>query len=217
MNPIICRKQHDSCRGRTVKGLCLYHYRRKKYSKGLYKNLSFLEKEKAVSYYMSGMTGQEVANEIGCGRQSISNLIHSLGLTRKPEEFSVKYWLGKKRPDIADKQKINMAGTKHSVETRKKMSDTHQLRLKDYIRKEPENIRIRKSLKYKLWKESVFKRDNFTCQICFCRGGDKQADHIKPFALFPDLRFDLDNGRTLCVPCHRETPTYGRQKVLTNE
>ena len=35
------------------------------------------------------------------------------------------------------------------------------------------------------------------------------ADHVKPWALYPELRYDLDNGRTLCVPCHKKTETYG--------
>ena len=37
--------------------------------------------------------------------------------------------------------------------------------------------------------------------------------HIKPFADYPDLRFELSNGRTLCVPCHTKTPTYGWNRL----
>ena len=54
-------------------------------------------------------------------------------------------------------------------------------------------------------------RDNYTCQICGTRGGDLEADHIKPFAYYPDIRFELSNGRTLCKPCHRKTDTYGEK------
>jgi len=76
-----------------------------------------------------------------------------------------------------------------------------------------ENMKIRNSLKMKNWRNAVFVRDNYTCQICNVRGGELQADHIKQFAYFPKLRFDLNNGRTLCVDCHRKTPTYSN-KVL---
>ena len=59
--------------------------------------------------------------------------------------------------------------------------------------------------RYKLWRLSVFERDKFTCQMCGQHGGDLCADHIKPWAYFPDFRYELSNGRTLCVPCHKTT------------
>ena len=73
----------------------------------------------------------------------------------------------------------------------------------------PINTLIRTSFTYKIWRNEVFRRDNYTCIFGGEEHGNKlNADHIKPFAYFPDLRFSLDNGRTLCVDCHRKTDTY---------
>jgi len=69
--------------------------------------------------------------------------------------------------------------------------------------------KIRKSPEYIAWRESVFKRDNYTCLHCGIKGGVLNADHIKPFATHPKLRLDIDNGRTLCEPCHKKTDTWG--------
>jgi hypothetical protein len=72
---------------------------------------------------------------------------------------------------------------------------------------------IRNSIEYEEWRAKVFERDLYTCQMCGQIGGYLEADHIKPFAYFPELRFEVSNGRTLCKPCHKETDTYmGRAK-----
>jgi len=69
---------------------------------------------------------------------------------------------------------------------------------------------IRNSADYRDWRTAVFQRDNYTCVDCGDdRGGNLEADHIKPFSLFPALRLDVSNGRTLCQDCHRKTETYG--------
>jgi len=68
-----------------------------------------------------------------------------------------------------------------------------------------ENMKIRNSLETKLWREAVFARDDFTCQKCSTRGGYLNAHHILSFATHPELRFDPDNGITLCRSCHLET------------
>jgi len=60
---------------------------------------------------------------------------------------------------------------------------------------------------YKNWRKAVFERDNYACQHPGCdkRGGWMNADHIKPWAYYPELRYDVNNGRTLCVEHHRLT------------
>ena len=72
-----------------------------------------------------------------------------------------------------------------------------------------ESEKIRKSTRYYEWRKRVFDRDDYTCQMCGERGGKLNADHELPFSKFPALRFELLNGRTLCVDCHKLTPTYG--------
>lgn len=120
-------------------------------------------------------------------------------------------------------------GAKHSEETKRKMGwhrkgimpanieflKTNRIGFRKENPLSPESKRIRKSIEYRLWREAVFSRDNYTCQICGKRGGGElHPDHIKQFAYHPELRFAIDNGRTLCASCHRKTPTYGRKKHL---
>ena len=66
----------------------------------------------------------------------------------------------------------------------------------------PINDSIRKSKRYKLWSRLVKEKDNFICQKCGIRGRRLESDHIKPFSIFPELRFDISNRQTLCRGCH---------------
>jgi hypothetical protein len=68
---------------------------------------------------------------------------------------------------------------------------------------------VRGSAAYKKWRRAVFERDNYACE-CGKRGGQLNAHHIKPFAFFPDLRFAVENDKTSCEPCHKQTETYGK-------
>lgn len=131
-----------------------------------------------------------------------------------------KVWLGKKhsletRQKMSERNKGKVFAPPVSLETRKKMSEAHSQE-KHYNWKgglTSINGTIRKSFEYKIWRESVFKRDYYTCVWCGAKNGQGKrivlhADHIKPFCDYPELRFAIDNGRTLCVDCHKTTDTY---------
>lgn len=54
------------------------------------------------------------------------------------------------------------------------------------------------------WRKKIFSKFNYTCQICGIRGGQLSAHHIKEWALYPELRYDVENGQCLCYDCHME-------------
>jgi hypothetical protein len=66
----------------------------------------------------------------------------------------------------------------------------------------PVNQAIRNSSGYQVWRTAVFERDDYTCRDCGERGGRLEAHHIHGFAHYPDERFVVENGKTLCLACH---------------
>ena len=88
-------------------------------------------------------------------------------------------------------------------------------------------VHIRTIREYKQWRTAVFERDDYTCQECGARRkkGDRvviQAHHKKPFYKIlaeneikniqqaKDCKelWEIDNGQTLCISCHRQTDSY---------
>jgi hypothetical protein len=70
----------------------------------------------------------------------------------------------------------------------------------------PANVKFRVSIEYNYWRDQVFRRDDYRCFDCGQRGGQLEAHHLYPFALFPRLRLMVENGITLCKECHKRYP-----------
>jgi len=70
--------------------------------------------------------------------------------------------------------------------------------------KNPELDKLRRTEEYKNWRVAVLERDGYKCQHCEKTGGRLHAHHIKSFKLYPDLRYDVENGVTLCKKCHED-------------
>ena len=57
---------------------------------------------------------------------------------------------------------------------------------------------------YKRWRQQVYQRDNHKCQWPGCDKTKKlNAHHIMIWAHHPGLRFNIDNGITLCYQHHK--------------
>lgn len=74
------------------------------------------------------------------------------------------------------------------------------------------------SAKYLEWKKLVLDRDGNKCVKCQSRNL-LAAHHIKNWADHTELRFDVDNGMTLCVVCHAKEEGFqkGHVSEMTKE
>ena len=108
-----------------------------------------------------------------------------------------------------------------STETRKKIGDAQRNRPLPNKRGknaynwkggiDSENRVARRSIEYRLWREAIYTRDNWTCQKTGIKGGKLHPHHIRNFSEYPELRFVVDNGITLSQDTHMEFHNkYGR-------
>lgn len=183
----------------------------------------FLERE----YIENRKSLYTIAKEIGSSHIPVLKAMKRYGIERRTKKESNKgLHVGRKwcREDVEKRRVgllkhyetapaiLGMLGKKHTEETKLKMSITHSGELNPMYGKKGEACvnwkggakNERETVEYREWRKSVWKRDNFTCTKCGKVGKNLHAHHIKHFAKFPELRYEIDNGTTLCKLCHNE-------------
>jgi hypothetical protein len=190
-------------------------------------------KDQIVAMYNRGDSYASIATIFGVSDSAVRNFLLKNGVSlRGRHSWANKRWSGDAR-------------LKHAEVLRGKPSGVNGKRWK-YDRKisKPSlrgennpnwkggitslNFKIRDSPDYKRWRDSVFQRDNYTCQTCGSHTGNGSrvrlhAHHVKPLSLIVRDRdisnikqavecseiWDINNGITLCKNCHKQTDSYG--------
>lgn|SRR3990167_622865 len=175
-------------------------------------------------YAKDGKSCRQIAKIINKSTKQVSRYLQRFGIKTRP--FSTKGLKPRLGAILSEttKKKIRKS------HLGKKLSAKHRLKVIKSLNhgngsqnnnwqggKTPITIAVANKLRgtgaLKIWRQRVLKRDGYKCVNC----GSKEnlhADHIAPFALYPELRTSVDNGRTLCVGCHRKTDTYGNKSKL---
>jgi len=97
--------------------------------------------------------------------------------------------------------KANMVKARTGIKLPKISGPKHYLWISDRTKlKKYYGSEERRSPAYKFWSKSVKDRDSWKCKICDCKKG-LIAHHILGFTYYPELRYDINNGITLC-PAH---------------
>jgi len=133
-----------------------------------------------------------------------------------------KWMTGKKASESSkEKQRERMLGNRYALGT-KQSKKTIEKRVSQFRGDKnwnwkggisPIQNKIRSSIEYKLWVQSVFARDGYTCQKTGQVGGKLVAHHILNFSSHIELRFAIDNGITLSKEAHEAFhKIYGKHK-----
>ncbi len=161
-----------------------------------------------------------------------------LAETRNTPAFEQAHCEAMARPEVREAlsqaassrtgERNSFHGKTHTAETKAKISKANMGRFRGENGSNwqggitPLRLAIRGCTKALAWRKAVFERDDYTCVLCGKRGGELNADHVVPFSKILrdagvttleqaealDALWDLANGRTLCVPCHKATDTY---------
>lgn len=169
-------------------------------------------------YIDENFSTREIALLIPCSKLTVTRAIRKFGITVKPKHITygdIVYpdrkgensptWKGGKHHCPDCNIEIGYRYAKHNLLVRCDScaskfyrGEKHHSWKPPEERKGTESEQIRNSIEYTEWRFAVYKRDKNLCAICGVRKDPMIAHHLDGFNLFPEKRFDIDNGVTLC-------------------
>lgn len=122
---------------------------------------------------------------------------------------------------------------KHSEKTKKKISEAKkgkaiksrgiprpQIRGENHscwkggIARDYDRVR---NIEWATWRKAVFKRDNYTCQVCGKKNCELHPHHLiqvrELLKKNESKIYDINNGLTLCIDCHKKVH-YGKEAIF---
>jgi hypothetical protein len=152
------------------------------------------------------------------GKKRSDETRHKISEAARHRTIATRYNMSEaqKGKHLSPEHKLKLSeifrGRNTTLETRRKMSEA-QKGPKHWNWKGGVLPRNRSSVEYNEWRRRVFKRDYHTCQRCDVHGGHLRAHHIVGWVVDPSKRYEVANGITLCILCHRKEHRGKRQKV----
>lgn len=109
-------------------------------------------------------------------------------------------------PEQIESQRKKLLGRKYTLEHRLAISRGQKIAVEKgrhhwKRNNRPHRDSDRTHIEYKIWKEKLLERCGNKCETCDSTNR-LHAHHLKCFYAFPELRFDIDNGKILCISCH---------------
>lgn len=165
---------------------------------GNLKNILPTKETLYMMYFIKHMTSEEIAKQYNTTGNTVISLIKEYGYTipTRSELLSVYYEEKDGYKKVRESQSTLQGRIKSSCRQRGIPLDEF-----DGFSTTEQHM-ARNNTYYKEWVRKVFDRDNYTCQCCGKRGSNLNAHHLYNFSDYPDLRYDINNGITLCEACH---------------
>jgi len=175
------------------------------------------EKRKLIAeMYQRPMSFRQICDKLGCSFYSAKKAVLEFGIEIRPKHIVLNNhmiganhsgpnsatWKGGPAPcpDCGGEKARYATICFQCYNVKRRSADTFEDTAKAW----------RGRSEYTEWRNAVFQRDGYQCVVCGINDHDLHAHHLEGFTANKAMRFDPDNGVTLCQSHHKQFhATYG--------